>query len=235
MRKLAILIWLLIPVAAGAYHYGPGQRDLKLDQADLYIAAAESAVAQGVWADAVTNYQKALENIPESMTLETYQLRLELNKARLQDKGLADAYQDLEILVEELAADSSASPELLADARATMANSQYYMTWLKRLEGLPADEWQPDIESARQTYALLAEQAVASGNTSALEQNKKDLEATIRLARMDLGELQGLPLPKCCQGCCSCKCKKPSMKVGKKKPEDARGASSGPPPDGEGS
>ncbi len=27
------------------------------------------------------------------------------------------------------------------------------MTWLMRLEGLGADEWEPEIESARQTYS----------------------------------------------------------------------------------
>ena len=42
--------------------------------------------------------------------------------------------------------------------------SQYYMTWLMRLEGLSADEWEPEIESARQTYRLLAEQAEAAGD-----------------------------------------------------------------------
>lgn len=195
MRKLAILIWLMIPVAAGAYHYGPGQGHLKLDKADLYLAKAKTAVATENWAEAVFNYEKALELIPESMTLAGQQVRLELNKARMENQGLPDAYEDLQALVEELAADKDAPAELLAEARSTMANSKYYMTWLKRLEGLPPEEWQPDIESARQTYALLAEQAQADGNASALEQNKKDLEAAIRLARMDLGELQGLPLP----------------------------------------
>lgn len=235
MRKLAIFVLLLIPVAAGAYHYGPGQRWMQLDKADIYLAEAKTAVAREDWGHAVFAYGKALELVPESMTQERFRVRLELNKARMQNRELTDAYPELEVLVAEMAADPTVSEALLADAQSALANSQYYMTWLKRLEGLPADEWQPDIESARQTYALLAEKAQSRGDQAALEQNQKDLEAAIRLARLDLGELQGLPIPKCCQGCCSCKGKKPNMKQPKNKSEDARGASSGPPPDGQGS
>jgi hypothetical protein len=76
-----------------------------------------------------------------------------------------------------------------------MANSQYYITWLMRLEGHTQEVWEPEIETARQTYKLLAEQAQAKGDTTAVKKHTEDLEAAIRLARMDLGELQGLPLP----------------------------------------
>jgi hypothetical protein len=60
---------------------------------------------------------------------------------------------------------------------------------------------------------------------------------------MDLRDLQGLPLPSCCQGCCSGNCKGLGKGKGKGKgvtrqpktgEKDARGASSGPPPDGRG-
>jgi hypothetical protein len=76
-----------------------------------------------------------------------------------------------------------------------MANAQYYMTWLMRLEGLGRDAWEPEIESARQTYKLLAEQAEQRGDTPAAKTHQEDLESAIRLARLDLSELQGLPLP----------------------------------------
>jgi hypothetical protein len=83
----------------------------------------------------------------------------------------------------------------LADARASLANAQYYMTWLMRLEGLSRDVWEPEIEAARQTYRLLADQATAGGDDQAAKSQRENLEASIRLARMELSELQGLPLP----------------------------------------
>ena len=63
---------------------------------------------------------------------------------------------------------------------------------LMRLEGRAKEDWEPEIEGARQHYALLAQ-----NSTDEAERAKRheDLESAIRLARMDLGELQGLPLP----------------------------------------
>jgi hypothetical protein len=138
--------------------------------------------------------------------------------------------------------DPGTDPALLADARQALANAQYYLTWLMRLEGDPRSEWEPEIEGARQSYRLLAEQAQSRGDEAAAKQHQEDLEATIRLARMDLSELQALPLPSQCKGCCSgqCQCKgknkaksKGAGKTQEKKRDDehARGASSGPPPD----
>ena len=77
----------------------------------------------------------------------------------------------------------------------TLANSEYYMTWLMRLEGLGRDAWEPRIEAARQTFKLLAVEAEEQGDEKLLKKSKEDLEAAIRLARIDLTELQGLPLP----------------------------------------
>ncbi len=100
-----------------------------------------------------------------------------------------------------------------------------------RLEGAPREEWEPRIESARQTFKQLA--GDASG--AARQEAQEDLESAIRLARMDLSELQGLPLPSQCQGCGSGRGRGSKQKSTGKKPKDARGASSGPPPDGSGS
>ena len=110
-------------------------------------------------------------------------------------KQLPVAHQDLAGLVDELKDDARADPKLLAEARSALANAQYYMTWLMRLEGLPREAWEPEIEAARQTYRLLAEQAASAGDEKAASRNRDDLESAIRLARLDLGELQGLPLP----------------------------------------
>ncbi|HJZ60243.1 MAG TPA: hypothetical protein VKE74_35195, partial [Gemmataceae bacterium] len=129
--------------------------------------------------------------------------------------------------------DSGVDPALLAEARATLANSQYYVTWLMRLEGLGQEAWEPEIESGRQTYKLLAEEAQKRGDAAAAQKYREDLEATIRLARMDLGELQGLPIPKQCKGCCSCASKRVS-KIPKEGKNPARGANASPPIDDSG-
>ena len=109
--------------------------------------------------------------------------------------GLPEARRDLEVLVDELASDSAVDPALLTDARSTLASAQYYNTWLQRLEGTPREEWEREIEASRQNYKLVAEEQAARGNPALAMSAREDLEASIRLARMDLGELQGLPLP----------------------------------------
>jgi len=97
--------------------------------------------------------------------------------------------------VQQLDADPSADPGMLAESRSALANAQYYQTWLMRLEGHPREDWEPEIEAARQNFSLLAEQAEAKGDAAGATMHEKDLESVIRLARMDLTELQGLPLP----------------------------------------
>ena len=87
-----------------------------------------------------------------------------------------------------------ANPKLTEEVRSTLANSQYYMTWLMRLEGRSREEWEPEIEASRQNYRLLAEKSKTDGDTK-FERHQKDLESAIRLARLDLKDLQGLPLP----------------------------------------
>ena len=91
--------------------------------------------------------------------------------------------------------EKQADEKLLQDARAALAHSQYYMTWLMRLEGQARETWEPEIENARQTLRLLQGQAEQDGDQAAAKSFRENLESTIRLARMDLSDLQGLPLP----------------------------------------
>jgi len=238
MRPILLFAWLMLPIGFGAYHYGPGQDRLILDDAATELAAGEEDLAAQQPAAAVKQFDAALALIPEERTAETRRVRLERAKARMQAQQLPAAYDELTILVDEMTADSDSNPELLADARQSLASAQYFLTWLMRLEGASRDLWEPEIEAARQNYRLLAEQADASDDEQAAEGHRKDLEAAIRLARMDLSDLQALAIPSQCKGCCSgqCQCKgkgkKKSKKDGDKK---ARGAGSGPPPDGRGS
>ncbi len=195
MRLLILICWLMMPILVGAYHYGPGQDRLRLDAAAAALSTAELCAADGAWASAVAAYDDALKELPPGHTAQSQRIRLERDKAMMLSKQLPAAHDDLKSLVAELVADKQADPRLLAQARSTLANSQYYLTWLMRLEGLAREAWEPEIEAARQEYRLLAEEAQKSGDSAAAAKHREDLEATIRLARMDLGELQGLPLP----------------------------------------
>ena len=64
-----------------------------------------------------------------------------------------------------------------------------------RLEGQPRELWEPQIESAQMTYRMLAKNSSDNGENENYLNHTKDLETAIQLARMDVGELQGLPLP----------------------------------------
>ncbi|MCK6447369.1 MAG: hypothetical protein L6Q99_13340 [Planctomycetes bacterium] len=206
MRKLVLFGWLLAPVAGLAYHYGPGQDRLRDDAAAAAIELAESlasdararaaesgdAAARGLWAEAERAYADALALLPNGRTDEARRLRLEQAKAQMFVSQLPEARRTLEALVDELVADPRASAELLDEARSALANAQYYTTWLLRLEGAPRDEWEPEIEASRQNYKLVAERA-EPGEAKRLA--TENVEASIRLARMELEDLQGLPLP----------------------------------------
>jgi tetratricopeptide (TPR) repeat protein len=252
MRGILLAVWLLVPVLAGAYHYGPGQTRMELDQAQSHLAAARQARDDGQHDKAVKEFTAALEHIPAIRAGEIQGIRVERAKAMLQSGDLPKAYDELFTLLEEFqttetgdgasatdAASKPVDPALLADAREAFASARYYLTWLMRLEGEPREIWEPEIEGSRQLYRLLAEES--EGNAEDQARHQDDLEAAIRLARMDLSDLQALPLPSQCKGCCSgnCQCKggkKPGKGKGRsqnkpKGDEAARGASSGPPPD----
>ncbi|MBX9626799.1 MAG: hypothetical protein K2X82_23565 [Gemmataceae bacterium] len=235
VRILLLTGWLLLPVAGLAYHMGPGQEQKALDVVAKHVRAAEAAAADDDYTEAVEEYAAAIKALPEGRTAEARKLRLEKAKAQMLAKQLPEAHADLKVLVEELTADAGADPKLVAAARAAAANSEYYATWLMRLEGAGRDEWEPEVESARQTYKLLAEEAEKRGDASAAAKFKEDLEAAVRLERMELSELQGLNLPKQCKGCCNCKGRK-AAKKGPKPPKqnDIRSAGGAPPVDDSG-
>lgn len=192
MKILILAGWLLLLPAALAYHLGAGQTQKALDATATQLAAAERHAQTEDYDAAVEAFDAALKALPQDRQGEAKRIRVERAKAQMLAKKLPDAHADMNALVDELQADPKADPKLLADARAVQANAQYYMTWLMRLEGLGPDLWEPEAEAARQTYKLLAEQ---TADPAAKRKHAEDLEAAVRLARMDLSELQGLPLP----------------------------------------
>ena len=195
MRNILLVGWLLLPVGAWAYHEGPGQDRVALEEADAVILAAHKAASEGNWKLAIQEYTDAIAKLPQDPDAVdervSQRLRIELNKARMQSQGLIEARDDLADLVEQMQGDDKADPELLRDARQALARAQFYKTWLMRLEGLDRKVWEPEIEAARQNWRLLAEQS--SGDERTLHQ--EDLEAAVRLARLEMEDLQGLPLP----------------------------------------
>jgi hypothetical protein len=240
MRTFVLLGWLIIPVVAGAYHYGPGQEKLRLDDVSRVLADADRLAAEQDWQAASARYEQAVALLPAGRIADARRIRLQRAKVQMFSHQLPEANAALRDLVDQIEDDKTAEPQLRDEARDALANAQYYMTWLMRLEGLGAQEWEPEIESARQTYRILAEADEAKGDQESAHRHREDLESVIRLARMDLGDLQGLDLPKQCQNCKSGQCKKPGKKPGNKQSKDAekkdaRKAGAGPPPDNSGS
>lgn len=189
MRIILATLWLLIPLGFAAYHYGPGQEQVKLDHTEAFLAEARSAVQEKNWTSAIESYQKALAKLPKENKETSMRIQLEIAKAKMQNSGLPEAREDLAKLVSQLKEDSTISSELKEEALSTLANARYYMTYLMKLEGLPAEEWEPEIEAARQEYKLLAQTG------SDKENHLSDLESAIRLARAEPTELYGLPIP----------------------------------------
>jgi hypothetical protein len=234
MRLLLLLGWLLLPVGFLVWHRGPGQVRVRSEKAGKVLAQADRHAAAGEWADAIKGYDEALRLLPAEKVEAARSVRLARARAQMQNKQLLAAHDGLKALCAEMQADPKADRALLAQARSALAQSHYYVTWLMRLRGSPSEEWGPEIESARQAYRLLAEQAGERGDEKARRRHEEDLEAAVRLARMSLEELAGQPVPAQVRGAGGKKVariKGPSPSQGSKPPADARGASSGPPPD----
>ena len=236
-KNLFILLWALAPVALLAYHYGPGQAGLAREEAKASIRAALDFEAKKQWQQAIDAYNNALATLPDTETAKRQQLQLARANARIYVGELPEAMLSMEHLLDETAKGSDSKLE--NKVRSSLASAQYYTGWLMRLELAEKKEWKEPLEKARQNFRLLAEQTDKTDATAS-EDHQKNLEAVVRLARMDLSEVQALPLPKKCEGnknvCSKCRGQKKSNKPkDMKKKEDARGASVGKRPEGTGS
>jgi len=234
MKILVLTLWCLAPLGLLAYHYGPGQQELQLDAAAASLGQAQAKAGSGSLKEAIAGYEETLAKLPKDRIDEARRIRLELAKTRMEAAELPKAREELAALAEELAQDPNAHAGLRDDALDALATSRFYMTYLMKLEGLPDSEWEPEIEAARQERKLLVQRATEAGDEKGATKHADDLESAIRLARMEPEELYGKAIPKQCN-CKSGKCNNPSPSTGKKKSEDSRGASSGPPVDGQGS
>ena len=195
MRIMLIVAWLFAGLGGVIYHYGPGQEKLEVDQISGLLRQARQSATAKDFTKAVGLFDEALAEMPSDKITESRVVALEKAKAQMMASQLPKARASLESLLSEVRSDDQADPEFVADVQSTLANSQYYMTWLMRLEGQSEEMWKPEIEAARQHYAQLTKDAKKIGNDKLLKTSLEDLESSIRLARMDLSDLQALPLP----------------------------------------
>jgi len=225
--RLTFYAWLLAPIALLAYHFGPGQTYLQRDEAARQIALAQKAEQQEDWAGAVHAYALALNQIPKADTKLRSRVRLAHAKARMYAGEIVEAVGDLKTLLAEMP-DEGGDGGAQDEVRATLGVAEYYTAWLMRLEGAASAEWTPEAETARQQFRLLSEDHLESDEATA-KGYQEQLEAAVRLARLDLSELRGVPLPKFCEGCknvsqkCRGQCESRTGKPGEK-PKDARKA-----------
>ena len=195
MRTMLGITWLFAGLGAAIFHYGPGVELSELDTAGQLARRAHQAADEERWAESVELYEEAIGALPESRSSESVRLRLAKAKSQMMAAELPEAREALLGLLDETLEQHKEDRQLANDVRSALANSLYYTTWLMRLEGAPKAEWEPEIEAARQHYKVLSEDASQNGSAAETERHLKDLEASIRLARLDLKDLQGLPLP----------------------------------------
>ena len=195
MRILLIVGWLFVGLGGAIFHYGPGQKHLEVDEVNLVLNDARQCVANEQWTDAVDMFNTVLADLPEDKIAESRSVILEKAKCQMMAAKLPEARETLAGLLDDVRSDSTSDKKFKTEVQSALANSQYYMTWLMRLEGVPEEEWKPEIEAARQHYTQLTIDAKELGDEELLSRSAEDLESSVRLARMDLSELQGLPLP----------------------------------------
>ena len=157
MRILLIVAWLFTALGGVIFHYGPGQELLEVDRVNQMISDARVQVGNEDWTKAVETYDKVLAAIPAEKEVEARGIQLEKAKSQMMASKLPEARQALQLLLDDCRADKESDPRFVAEVQSTLANSQYYMTWLMRLEGATEEEWMPEIQAARQHYTQLTQ------------------------------------------------------------------------------
>ncbi|MHC4399454.1 MAG: hypothetical protein ACYTG0_07230 [Planctomycetota bacterium] len=228
MKKTLVLVWVLLPVAMVAWHYGPGQAQLARDRAGEHLRAAD---AENDFQRAAGLYAEAAKALPQQDHAARNRLRLAQACSHVRAGEMIEGQEQLEQLLGDLEKDEQGDDVLEVSARHELATASYYAAWLMRLEGATADEWKPEAERARQQFRLLAERD-QQANDGTVEASKKNLEATIRLEQMDLSTLKAMPLPKDCPQCknlsqrkrkqCQSRCRGQGKKKDGKQRQDAR-------------
>lgn len=223
-RRVLWGLWAMVPVAAIALHFGPGQRLLAHDRAGGHLSLAREAAAKEDWSGAAEQYAMARELLPEEDVDARERLELAEARAKIESGEFVEASAQLDAMLDRELASATPREWLVRELRGATAESSYYTAWVMRLEGAAEDEWRPETDKARQQYRLLAESATGTDGADAVA-DRENLESVIRLEQMDLSELKALPLPKKCKCCSNCCQKKREQRLSKcegKKPSDNR-------------
>ena len=103
-KRILFALWLLVPVAMLAYHFGPGQARLEQERAAQKIAEARTLEALERWPEATQAWADALAATPADKTTQRIQIRLAHANARTYAGELPEAMADLEKLLGEVTA-----------------------------------------------------------------------------------------------------------------------------------
>lgn len=208
-RAFIWIVWFMLPITLGIWHFGPGQRLLNRDLAASELTRAKRAVSAEDWQLALASFSAADSQWPEDSIESHRRIALGMANSLINSGDLLGGQAKLEELIAEMESDTeldtAADKSLLAAARHDLATSAYYAAWMMRLEGAETEEWLQEAEVARQQFRLVAETSQDAEQQRTAAEN---LEATIRLEQMDLRELLARPLPKNCCSNCNSLCQK---------------------------
>jgi hypothetical protein len=196
--KVTLYAWLLVPIALLAYYLGPGEAKAQRSEIARLLGLAAQAEQREDWKAAREAYARALEKTPVGDSARRGQMRLANATARMYSGEIVEAVSDLKRLLAETPVRTS-DARFVTDVRATLGAAEYYTAWLMRLEGASEDDWGPQAALAREQFGFLTGDPLEDEVPHA--DHQKCLEAAIRLARMDLGELRSMSLPKFCASC----------------------------------
>jgi tetratricopeptide (TPR) repeat protein len=218
LKRILWTFWLCLPLVIWFWYQQYGEAALKYDQAGTLSARAQSASAKGDYKKAAELFGQARELVPDSDIERKHRLMFAQAQAEIRTSTILDGSEKLSDLLEQV---TDGDPGNLKKAiRSELATSKYHTALIMRKEGAPADEWRPVIEEARQQYRRLAEDDAPKN-----EDSLQNLEASIKLERMDQSLLQGLPLPKNCPSDCdslSQRKRKQRKNKGKKKKDSGK-------------
>ena len=198
LRRITVLAWCAVPLIAIAWHYGPGQPALARDVAAAQLITARSAAERADHATAGQAFAAALTALPPD---DPARPAIELEQAMVTaaSGALLEGMDQMSELLKRLAERGEGDGALARATRSELGEAHYHAAWLMRLEGASTEEWTAEADAARQQFRLLTETAHDAGEAEA---SAKNLESAVRLQRLDLSELKGLPLPKKCSGNC---------------------------------
>lgn len=197
-RRITILAWCTVPLIAIAWHYGPGQPALARDVASAHLTSARAAAARADHEAATQAFAAALAALPPEDPARP-PIELEQAVVTAASGELLQGMDQMSDLLKRLGEAGEGQGALARATRSELGEAHYHAAWLMRLEGASTEEWTAEADAARQHFRLLTETAADPGEA---EISAKNLESAVRLQRLDLSELKGLPLPKKCSGNC---------------------------------